>query len=130
MRDVAHQTDAALGYHLRCRTVAGVLVTLDRDPQAAAIAGLTDKQDVVETSVAGGLGWALPGLRQDKTTDQGAGRRKPNQGVLDRLAARQRFSSLLASRAGAHHHHLIIDEIPAIRVVQQLVRTMHRLLAR
>ena len=86
MRDVAHQTDAALGYHLRCRTVAGVLVTLDRDPQAAAIAGLTDKQDVVETSVAGGLGWALPGLRQDKTTDQGAGRRKPNQGVLDRLA--------------------------------------------
>jgi hypothetical protein len=39
MRDVARQTDATLGDHLGRRTVARVLVTLDGDPQAAAIAG-------------------------------------------------------------------------------------------
>src|SRR5664279_6483102 len=105
MRDLARQTDAALGDHLGRRTVAGVLVTLDRDPQASAIAGLADKQDVVEAGVAGRLGWALAGLRQDKATDQGAGRRKPDQGVLDRLAARKRLGTLLSSRAGAGHHH-------------------------
>ena len=125
-RDVARQTDAALGNHLGRRTIAGILVTLDRGPQAAAIAGLADKQDVVEAGVAGGLGWALAGLRQEKTTDQGAGRRESNQGVLERLAAGQRFGTALARRAGAGHHHLVIDEIPTIGVVQQLVRTMHR----
>src|ERR1700726_2855062 len=83
MRDVARQTDAALGDHLGRRTVAGVLVTLDREPQAAAISGLADKQDVVEAGVANRLGWALTGLRQDKTTDQGAGRGKFDQGILN-----------------------------------------------
>jgi hypothetical protein len=60
-----------------------------------AIAGLADKQDVIEAGVTGRLGWALAGLWQDKTTDQGAGRSKPDQGILDRLAARQRFGALL-----------------------------------
>ena len=83
-----------------------------------AIAGLADKQDVIEAGVTGRLGWALAGLWQDKTTDQSAGRRKPDQGILDRLAARQRFGALLARRAGAGHHHLVINKIPAISVVQ------------
>jgi hypothetical protein len=52
-RDVARQTDAALCNHLGRRTVAGVFVALDRDPESAAIAGLADKQDVVEAGVAG-----------------------------------------------------------------------------
>jgi hypothetical protein len=52
MRDVPRETDAALSDHLRGRTVAGVSVTLDRDLQDAAVAGLADKQDVEESCIA------------------------------------------------------------------------------
>ena len=108
---VLQQAHRRLGNHLGRAAVAGVAVAGDADLQAAAVGGAADEQHIVVTGLAFGARRAFAGLRAAVGAQALVGRHRQGDGLA------------LVARAGDQH--LVIDQIGAPGMAQQVVAAMH-----
>ena len=106
-----HQAQGALGDHPRGGAVARVTVAGHAGLQLPAVGGLADKQHVVEAVFALFLARAFAGL----------GRVLTGQGAV----VGHRLGGGLALLAGAGEDHLVVHELIAVGVAQQLVGAVY-----